>query len=118
VLHIVFHNIMLPDSTSDEPGSHGYAKFRIAPETGLLPGETVTNIANIYFDFNAPVITPPSVFAVEVQTAVEGKDAGELWLAPNPVDDLLRLRLGHARSRMPIVRVLDAAGTHDLPGRL
>ncbi|MBK6753977.1 MAG: T9SS type A sorting domain-containing protein [Flavobacteriales bacterium] len=109
VLNIVFEDIMLPDSTSDEPGSHGYAKFRIAPVTGLLPGETVTNIANIYFDFNAPVITPPSVFAVEVQTAVEGKDAGELWLAPNPVDDLLQLRLAFSVEDAD-VRVLDAAG--------
>ena len=109
VLHVVFNDIMLPDSTSDEPGSHGYAKFRIAPAPGLLPGETVTNIANIYFDFNAPVITPPSVFAVEVQTAVEGRGAGDLRLAPNPVDDLLQLRLADPVEDADVC-VLDAAG--------
>jgi uncharacterized repeat protein (TIGR01451 family) len=64
VLHFVFDGINLPDSTADEPNSHGYVLFDIAVENTLLPGAEVINVANIYFDFNPPVITDPSVLEV------------------------------------------------------
>ncbi|MBX2981027.1 MAG: DUF11 domain-containing protein [Flavobacteriales bacterium] len=56
-----FPNILLPDSNVNEPMSHGFVTFRIRPRLPLLPGDEITNIANIYFDFNPPVITEPSV---------------------------------------------------------
>jgi gliding motility-associated-like protein len=52
-----FNNIMLPDSTSDEPGSHGFIKYKIKPLKGLARGTKIRNKAGIYFDFNSPVIT-------------------------------------------------------------
>jgi|GEM_PF-266349 len=59
-----FLNIQLPDSNVNEPRSHGFVGFRIRPRLPLLPGDAITNIANIYFDFNPPVITEPSVLTV------------------------------------------------------
>lgn len=64
VLHFVFDGINLPDSTADEPNSHGYVLFDIAVRNDLLPGTVILNEANIYFDFNAPVITDPCVLEV------------------------------------------------------
>ncbi|MEZ4756893.1 MAG: hypothetical protein R2817_08710 [Flavobacteriales bacterium] len=64
VLHFIFDDINLPDSLSDEPGSHGQVRFTVLPAQDLLPGGTVLNAANIYFDFNPPVITEPSVLNV------------------------------------------------------
>jgi hypothetical protein len=61
-----FPNILLPDSNINEPRSHGFVGFRIRPHLPLLPGDEITNIANIYFDFNPPVITEPSVLTVPV----------------------------------------------------
>jgi hypothetical protein len=52
-----FKKILLPDSTSDEAGSHGFIVFRVKPKTGLIVGDEFTNKAAIYFDFNLPVIT-------------------------------------------------------------
>jgi len=63
-LKFYFMNILLPDSNINEPLSHGFVGFRIRPRLPLLPGDEIENIANIYFDFNPPVITEPSVLTV------------------------------------------------------
>ncbi len=52
-----FENIMLPDSTSDEPGSHGYVTFVIEQDENLSPGTTIENFASIYFDLNEAIVT-------------------------------------------------------------
>jgi len=56
-LKFVFENINLPDSISNEPGSHGYVLFEISPFDDLPEGTVIDNTAYIYFDLNAPVIT-------------------------------------------------------------
>jgi uncharacterized repeat protein (TIGR01451 family) len=52
-----FPNINLPDSVSNEPGSHGYVQYKIKANDSLTAGISILNTANIYFDYNAPVIT-------------------------------------------------------------
>lgn len=52
-----FKKILLPDSNTDEQGSHGYILFKIKPQTGLTAGDEFTNKAAIYFDYNLPVLT-------------------------------------------------------------
>lgn len=56
-LVFTFENILLPDSTTNEPGSHGLVDFSISPRSDLLPGDLIENRVGIYFDFNEPVIT-------------------------------------------------------------
>jgi len=91
VLHVIHNNIMLPDSTSDEPNSHGFIRFSIKPEPTLANGATIANIAHIIFDFNEPIITPPAVFTVDVLASVNEVQRGTWSLWPNPTRDLLRL---------------------------
>jgi uncharacterized repeat protein (TIGR01451 family) len=57
ILEWTFHHILLPDSTTDEPGSHGFATFIADLAPGLADGTTVQNRAAIYFDYNDPIIT-------------------------------------------------------------
>jgi hypothetical protein len=52
-----FQNIMLPDSNIDEQNSHGHVEFSIELIPGLQNGTDIRNNAQIYFDFNPPVIT-------------------------------------------------------------
>jgi uncharacterized repeat protein (TIGR01451 family) len=52
-----FQNIMLPDSVSNEPESHGFVSFTIRPEAGLPLLTELNNTAGIYFDNNPPIIT-------------------------------------------------------------
>lgn len=110
VLHVVFEGINLPDSTSDEPGSHGFVKFSFVPVNTLMLGESVGNTANIYFDFNEPVITNEAVFTVEESTAISSsgdstRSGAEVW--PNPASDQLTLTGTSAGER---IEVLDVTG--------
>ncbi|WP_020536461.1 DUF7619 domain-containing protein [Lewinella cohaerens] len=56
-LTFTFADILLPDSTTNEPGSHGFVEFSIRPKTSILPGTTIENTAHIYFDFNDAIVT-------------------------------------------------------------
>ena len=109
VLHLVFDNIMLPDSTTDEPGSHGFVKFRMQPVSTLMLGESVANIANIYFDFNEPVITNAAVFSVNNNIGVAEAEVNGMRIYPNPATDELILVVNTA-SANATVEVVDVTG--------
>lgn len=47
----------------------------------------IENTANIYFDFNPPVITEQSVLVAEFGTGVGAADERILQVYPNPTDD-------------------------------
>lgn len=53
-----FADIFLPDSTTNLVGSNGYVMFTIQPIAGNLSEFTnIENEANIFFDFNPPIMT-------------------------------------------------------------
>ena len=71
-----FRNINLPDSTRDEPGSHGFVKFKINQLPDLPHGTRITNSADIYFDFNSPITTNETFVTVgEIPKGPETKVA-------------------------------------------
>ena len=90
VLRFHFPDILLPDSTTDEPKSHGLVTFRIMPQV-LTPGTVIENEAGIYFDFNDPVITEPSVLVAEFSTGVEEHGAEVMIIFPNPTMGIITL---------------------------
>lgn len=79
-----FADILLPDSNVNEPESHGLLGFRIRPLSTLLPGAVISNRASIYFDYNPPVITEPSVLTAEFSTGIPGTTDAGLHVFPNP----------------------------------
>lgn len=66
LLHWQFNNIRLPDSTTNEAASNGFIQFRISPKSGLALGSTIRNFAEIYFDFNPPIRTNPTLSTYNV----------------------------------------------------
>lgn len=56
-IELAFTNILLPDSGTNEVGSHGRFYYEIKRRPNLPLGTVIPNSAAIYFDFNAPVIT-------------------------------------------------------------
>jgi len=50
-----FESIYLPDSTTDEPNSHGYIAYKIKPKENISIGNIVQNSADIIFDFNEAI---------------------------------------------------------------
>ncbi|HWB63244.1 MAG TPA: T9SS type A sorting domain-containing protein, partial [Chitinophagales bacterium] len=57
VVKFNFPNINLPDSTHNEPNSHGYVQYKVKVKDNAPNNASVANTAYIYFDFNAPVVT-------------------------------------------------------------
>jgi uncharacterized repeat protein (TIGR01451 family) len=112
VLHVLFEGINLPDSSSDEAGSHGFIKFGMKPQGTLADGVQVENVANIYFDFNESVITAPAIFTVDASTAVTSSAIGtrewNMW--PNPASDQISVS-GLSSATNTMVEVLDIHGT-------
>ncbi|MEO8588863.1 MAG: T9SS type A sorting domain-containing protein, partial [Flavobacteriales bacterium] len=49
----------------------------------------IENTANIFFDFNDPVITEPSVLVAEFSTGVRERGQEQLFLQPNPASERL-----------------------------
>ncbi len=89
LLIFLFENILLPDSTTNEPESHGFAKFRILPKENLPEGTEITNSAGIFFDFNPPILTNTTLNTLvsEILSVNEVQLNYGFDLAPNPALD-------------------------------
>ncbi|MBL7796640.1 MAG: DUF11 domain-containing protein [Saprospiraceae bacterium] len=90
-LEILFDPIVLPDSTTNEPASHGWFEFSIAQRPNLPNGTILRNSAAIYFDYNDPVITDPAIhtigqLTVHVDDVPGGGEPGWQVLG-NPLQD-------------------------------
>ena len=119
VLKFIFSSILLPDSNVNEPLSHGFVGFRIRPRQPVLPGDEIINIANIYFDFNPPVITDPSVLVATTGTGMVEQGSGpQLLLLPNPTDGLLVVRMIGDDQRTGMVRLRSMDGRVVLEQRM
>lgn len=57
ILEVRFDNILLLDSTTNEPASHGFVKYKIQQKPDLPNFTRIENSASIYFDINAPIKT-------------------------------------------------------------
>jgi uncharacterized repeat protein (TIGR01451 family) len=110
VLHVIHSDINLPDSTSDEAGSHGFVRFSILPNTNLTNGSVIENIAHIVFDFNAPIITPPAVFSVDVLASVAEEAGNAFRIYPNPVHDRLWITLPETHEPVINYTITDLLG--------
>ncbi len=107
-----FPNINLPDSTNDEPHSHGYVQYKIKLKNGLAVGTTIYNMANIYFDFNLPVGTNITENTIVNTTAVNNFQSENMTikLFPNPVKENLSIVLQGSETNNYECRIFDVIG--------
>lgn len=89
ILEFRFDNILLPDSTTNEPASRGVVEFKVQHEPDAPLGTVIENSAAIFFDFNAPVITNTTwhtlgenFIVISQSRAIEEK--ANLKVYPNP----------------------------------
>ena len=121
VLEWTFDNILLPDSNVNEPASHGFVMFSVDQAADLPLGTQLVNTADIYFDFNEPVITNTTLHTVnlpvypDIVTATNVLDRAGLGLNiwPNPVDHgSVQLYLECAQQTSLGITILDAQGRY------
>ncbi|MBL7825567.1 MAG: T9SS type A sorting domain-containing protein [Saprospiraceae bacterium] len=117
VIKVTFTNILLPDSTTNEPASHGFVSFRIHQVPDLPDGSKIYNSAAIYFDFNEPVITNTSVHTIGRPQLSAVKTPGnnqllDFEVIPNPFSESAAFVLKNYQSTDPVnFRLCNAAGT-------
>ena len=104
-----FENILLADSNTNEPASHGLVSFRIQPELPLLPGTLLENEADIFFDFNAPVRTNTSTLLASSGMGANDAQAQHAFVVfPNPASDQMTVVTNGFTAKF--VRILSADG--------
>jgi uncharacterized repeat protein (TIGR01451 family) len=106
VMKFNFPGIWLPDSTANEPESHGDVVFRIKENTGNGIGTSIENTAYIYFDWNPAIITN-TVVNTNDALGLEDATINEVSIAPNPSTGSLRIISAEFMDRISIV---DLAG--------
>ncbi|KQB42261.1 T9SS type A sorting domain-containing protein [Flavobacterium aquidurense] len=86
-VEFIFENINLP---FDDANNDGYIAFKIKTNPTLKAGDTFTNQANIYFDYNFPILTnkATSKFETTLKTS-DFEFSNYFTLYPNPVSDIL-----------------------------
>jgi uncharacterized repeat protein (TIGR01451 family) len=92
VLEFTFDNINLPTSASNELGSNGFVKFKAATYNSLENDTEVNNNADIYFDYNAPVLTNTAQITISdfvPNLAVDDFSSQHIKVYPNPTSGIL-----------------------------
>ncbi|REC53961.1 T9SS C-terminal target domain-containing protein [Chryseobacterium piscium] len=107
-VEFIFENIQLP---FDNATNDGYVSFKIKTKSNLTLGESFSNSAKIYFDYNHPIITNTYTTTVQsvLGTSEISNDKAELTIYPNPVKDVLNIQ-----SKKQIVK----AEIYDINGRI
>ena len=106
-VEFIFENIYLP---FDDANNDGFVVFKIKTLSTLAIGDTFSNDAEIYFDFNFPIITNDFITTVDNNLSVNELVSNfNVKLYPNPVTDVLQI----------IAEVnIDSATIYDVNGRL
>jgi uncharacterized repeat protein (TIGR01451 family) len=113
---IVFYpNIMLEDSTTNEPESKGFFQYRVRPMSGLTEGTTVENTAHIFFDYNAPITTNTAVTSYEIDDTGINEIEYDLSIFPNPSNGQFYVTL-NGSGVLEKVSVIDELG-REIPVR-
>ncbi len=102
-VEFIFENIQLP---FDDANNDGYIAFKIKTLSTLQLGDSLKNLADIYFDYNFPIRTN------EAQTTVALPSFTQEWVSdvniyPNPVSDILFLQTEETWTK---AEIFDVAG--------
>ena len=92
VAEFIFENINLPPSIRNPIGGHGNVLFKIKTNPNLSIGDTVENTANIYFDYNAPIITNEAKTTFSVLNNQAFDRDNSVKVHPNPTKDFIRIQ--------------------------
>ena len=116
VLKFFFPNIMLPDSGSNQMLSNGFISYKIRPLSNCVEGTIITNLADIYFDYNPAVPTNmvqnqiPLIIGVNDETIISTRDR----VIPNPVSQHATLTYAVPEQGKTLIKLFDITGKENI----
>lgn len=90
-MSFIFDGIYLPDSTHDEPNSHGFIAYKIKPKSNVDVGDIIPNQADIFFDFNPAITTNMVTTEVTSSLGVDDNVVSKFYLYPNPTSGIIKV---------------------------
>ena len=87
-VEFIFENINLP---FDDANNDGYVVFKIKTKPTLTVNSTISNVANIYFDYNFPIVTNTATSTFQVLNTEGFAFENYFSIYPNPVKNELNL---------------------------
>lgn len=98
-LRFDFYNILLPQSAIDAPGSNGFVSYKISQKPDLPDGTQINNSADLYFDFNAPIVTNTYTHQIGdeyIEVILDNNTIlldDQLLASPNPARDVMKIEV-------------------------
>jgi len=89
-VEFIFQNINLP---FDDTNNDGYVAFKIKTKPTLVLGNTFSNTASIYFDYNAPIATNTATTTVALLAKSDFAFENYFQIYPNPANDVLNIEV-------------------------
>jgi hypothetical protein len=87
-VEFIFENINLP---FDDANNDGYVAFKVKTKPTLEVGNTFSNSANIYFDYNFPIVTNTYTTTIQALSNQDFEFNSVFSLSPVPTKDLLTI---------------------------
>lgn len=113
IVEFIFENINLDfnDETND-----GYVVFKIKTKPDLTIGQSFSNYADIYFDYNFPITTNTYVTQIQLLGLEKYEFENGLLIYPNPATDILTIR-SQNDAVIQSVEVYNVSGQQVLDGK-
>ena len=89
------------------PNQHGSVVFKIKTKSTLVEGNTVTNNANIYFDYNFPIETNTTSTTFQTLSNGEFPTDYSVLIAPNPTKNNVNI---NCNSNIQSIQLFDVQG--------
>jgi uncharacterized repeat protein (TIGR01451 family) len=111
LLRFDFKTIMLPDSHSNPIGSKGYVSYSVKPLSNFDTGQVIRNSAQIFFDFNPPILTNTTrnSFVYKLSDSSEKNSNLEeilnenVFCYPNPFQSKINFKLNKNSKQVNII---------------
>ncbi|HEX8563347.1 MAG TPA: T9SS type A sorting domain-containing protein [Flavobacterium sp.] len=88
-VEFIFQNIMLP---FDNANNDGFLAFKIKTLPTLTVGDTFSNSASIYFDYNFPIVTDPAVTSIQSLANDDFEFSKYFTVYPIPTENFLNVK--------------------------
>lgn len=105
-----FDGIGLPPSVVNTNIGHGFITFQIKPKTGFVLNDVISNLANIYFDFNPAIVTNTFTTTFVETLSNDRFESNNFSVYPNPTLSVLYLSNKNQNAEINAIEIFDLLG--------